>query len=238
MQPLLDDISIARAAGHACAYQRLIEQLESRTLFNATVSGEHWGGFGDSPGCQPDDGVNADHAFYRPDDHRIAAVVLHTTQGDIPLNLFNAQTPQTVANFLQYTTSGEYNGTVIQRALPGFILQGGLAFFRIQTCAYRYPATTAVPSEAGISNTTGTIAMVLNSGPGSAASDWFINLANNSTTLDGAGDGGPFTVFGKVIYSGLTVVNQIANLPAGQVSPKFVPLQGDPSQGVFAAAEL
>ena len=74
------------------------------------------------------------------------------------------------------------------------------------------PVST-LQSEAGISNTTGTIAMALNSnGPGSATNQWFINLADN-TDLDGTADGGPFTAFGNVIDGTMSVANAIANLP-------------------------
>jgi peptidyl-prolyl cis-trans isomerase A (cyclophilin A) len=209
------------------ACDRVIERLESRTFLNAALSSAI-GPVSVSSGASP---TNIDLTTHFNDPTVTGtAVVLHSSQGDIPLNLFNSQTPLTVANFLNYTNSGEYNSTVIQRAIsnPAFILQGG-GFLSDQS---HIAVSAAVPSEAGISNTVGTIAMALNNGPNSAQSDWFINLANNSF-LDGVADGGPFTVFGKVIYNGMTVVNQIANLPKGSVAPNFVPLPGDPSGGTL-----
>ena len=209
------------SSGSRSACERLIEELESRTLFNASLTG-NIGSVSVAAGASPTL-VDLTTHFNDPTVTG-TAVVLHTTQGDIPLNLFNSQTPQTVANFLQYVTSGEYNGTVIQRAIPGFILQGG-GFLPNQS---HIATSGTIPNEAGIPNTTGTIAMVL----GNGGSDWFINLANNPT-LDTSAGGGPLPVFGKVIYNGMTVVNQIASLPAGEVSPNFLPLQGDPSSGVL-----
>jgi len=73
------------------------------------------------------------------------------------------------------------------------------------------PTNTAYIN-AGISNTRGTIAMALSSGPNSGTTSWFFNEGDNSF-LD-SGDGGPFTVFGKIINtSSLSVMDQIGNLP-------------------------
>src|SRR6185437_15252229 len=69
-----------------------------------------------------------------------------------------------------------------------------------------------VNNEFHLSNTAGTIAMAKVSGdPNSASNQWFINVADNSSILDDQNGG--FTVFGKVLYSGLTVANTINGLP-------------------------
>ena len=60
--------------------------------------------------------------------------------------------------------------------------------------------------------------MALSTGPASTTSEWFINLADNSSQLDGATDGGPFTVFGDVVYGGMGVVSKIAALPVVDAS--------------------
>jgi cyclophilin family peptidyl-prolyl cis-trans isomerase len=74
------------------------------------------------------------------------------------------------------------------------------------------PTDPPVPNEPCLSNTIGTIAMArLGGQPNSATSQWFINLANN-TSLDST-DGVGFTAFGRVIGNGMSVVQNIAGMP-------------------------
>ncbi|CAI6333754.1 unnamed protein product [Periconia digitata] len=54
-----------------------------------------------------------------------AKVILHTTFGDLELELFAKQTPITSRNFLQLCLDGYYDNTVFHRLVKGFILQGG-----------------------------------------------------------------------------------------------------------------
>lgn len=205
------------------------ESLEPRTFLNATLTSAI-GAMTVTKNAAP---TTIDLTAHFDDPLIVGtAVVMKTTQGDIPLTLFDSRTPKTVTNFLDnYVNAGEYNGTVIQRAALPLFLQGG-QFLPDQSQILTHGT---VPSEAGISNTMGTIAMglVQGQGPDSASDAWFFNLSNNSSLLDNSSDGGPFTVFGTVIYNGMSVVNRIANLPKGQVPPNFVPGNGDPAGGVL-----
>lgn len=59
---------------------------------------------------------------------RIAGVtgaVLHTTMGDVRLDLFAKDCPRTVENFVVHSREGYYAGTVLHRVIKGFMLQGG-----------------------------------------------------------------------------------------------------------------
>ena len=53
------------------------------------------------------------------------AVDITTPEGVIPLALTDAKTPKTVANFLQYIQTGEYQSTILHRLVAGFVVQGG-----------------------------------------------------------------------------------------------------------------
>jgi cyclophilin family peptidyl-prolyl cis-trans isomerase len=187
------------------AFIQSIESLEPRTFLNATV-------------VQPIDTVNGSPSGSTTIDLSQTfsdplvtgpTAEIQTPLGNIPLILFQSQTPKTFANFEHYiTTPGEYNGTIVHRSIPGFIIQGG----GFTADGNAIPTIQSPPNEPGISNTAGTIAMAkIPNNPSSATDQWFINLADNSSNLDQQNGG--FTVFGKVIYKGMDVANQIAGLP-------------------------
>jgi cyclophilin family peptidyl-prolyl cis-trans isomerase len=134
----------------------------------------------------------------------------------IPMYLTTNATPITVDNFLHYISSGEYANTMIHRSVPGFVIQGG-GFKNDGTAINVFGTISGESSTEVLHNTTGTIAMALtgtptNPAPNSGTSQWFFNLENNPD-LDNSSDGGPFTVFGSVVYQGLNVLDYIAGLP-------------------------
>jgi cyclophilin family peptidyl-prolyl cis-trans isomerase len=51
--------------------------------------------------------------------------ILHTEKGDIQIELFAAQAPVTVNNFVFLAREGYYNGTTFHRVIGGFMAQGG-----------------------------------------------------------------------------------------------------------------
>ncbi|MCD8212643.1 MAG: peptidylprolyl isomerase [Campylobacter sp.] len=51
--------------------------------------------------------------------------VFITEKGDIKLELFADEAPQTVANFVQLVSDGFYNGLNFHRVIPNFVIQGG-----------------------------------------------------------------------------------------------------------------
>jgi peptidyl-prolyl cis-trans isomerase SDCCAG10 len=62
---------------------------------------------------------------YNLEPNPTAKVVLHTSAGDLELELFAKQTPLTSRNFLQLCLDGYYDNTVFHRLVKGFILQAG-----------------------------------------------------------------------------------------------------------------
>ncbi len=52
-------------------------------------------------------------------------VLFQTSAGDILLELFENQAPNTVANFISLVEKGYYDGIVFHRVIPGFMAQGG-----------------------------------------------------------------------------------------------------------------
>ena len=147
-------------------------------------------------------------------------VRFETAQGRFDVNLYDKKTPATVANFLAYVNSGAYNTVVFHRSVSGFIVQGGGYTFPGALPLGTVSARAAVVNEPLLSNVRGTIAMAKVAGnPNSATSQWFINVANNSSTLDTQNSG--FTVFGEVVSGGMTVVDAINALPTFNVATGF-----------------
>ncbi|KAB5585948.1 cyclophilin-like domain-containing protein [Coniochaeta sp. 2T2.1] len=64
-------------------------------------------------------------AIYNLEPQPTASAIIHTTQGDLLVELFAKQTPLTCRNFLQLALDGYYDNTIFHRLVPGFILQGG-----------------------------------------------------------------------------------------------------------------
>ena len=52
-------------------------------------------------------------------------VIVSTSMGDIKIELFEKEAPETVKNFLSYVNDKFYDGTVFHRVIPGFMIQGG-----------------------------------------------------------------------------------------------------------------
>src|SRR3546814_21017098 len=52
-------------------------------------------------------------------------VALHTSMGEIVIELAPDKAPKTVANFLGYVREGFYNGTIVHRVIDNLLIQGG-----------------------------------------------------------------------------------------------------------------
>lgn len=126
-------------------------------------------------------------------------VSFQTSVGNINVELFDTEAPQTVANFLNYVNDNRYDNTIIHRLISGFVAQGG--GFRFDADNGALLAITKDPpvaNEFGASNTLGTIAMAkLPGDPDSATNEFFFNLGDNSSNLDNQNGG--FTVFGRLV---------------------------------------
>ena len=137
---------------------------------------------------------------------------ISSSVGNFDIELFDDSAPLTVANFIRYAESGRYNGTVIHRSVPNFVVQGGWLTYESESNSLTPIKTdSTLLNEFRLSNIRGTVAMAKVGGdPNSATSQWFINLSDNSKNLDNQNGG--FTVFGRVIGNGITVADEISSL--------------------------
>ncbi len=138
-------------------------------------------------------------------------VTLETSKGKIVVELYPDKAPKSVANFLDYVKSHQFDGTIFHRVIPGFMIQGGGFTAGMQQKPTKAPIINE--SGNGLSNARGTLAMARTNDPNSATAQFFINLVDN-TNLDGRGGTPGYAVFGKVV-EGMGVVDRIASVPTG-----------------------
>ena len=136
-------------------------------------------------------------------------VTIHTSKGDIRLELFADKAPETVDNFLHYSRDAFYDGTIFHRVISHFMIQGGGMTADLKRKSTREPIHNEATN--GLSNVRGTISMARTTDQHSATAQFFINVEINKN-LDHMGTTNSrawgYAVFGKVI-SGLEVVDEI-----------------------------
>ena len=154
-------------------------------------------------------------------------VLIETSLGNFTLELDPVHAPVTTQNFLRYVNEHHFDGTVIYRVVPGFVIQAGSYDANV---TYR-KAHESIVLEAnnGLSNLRGTVAMARDNDPNSADAEFFVNLADNTRLdhhADDPGNATGYAVFGHVA-AGMDVVDKIAKMPtgAGGPFPKDVPTQ-------------
>jgi len=141
-----------------------------------------------------------------------------TNEGDFTVELYTAQAPKTVANFLQYVRDKQYNGTIFHRVIKNFMIQGGGYDVNYQEKPTRAPIKNEANN--GLKNTAYTLAMARTGDPDSATAQFFINVVDNhfldytASTPQGWG----YAVFGKVV-SGTKTVDKIRDIPTGAGGP-------------------
>lgn len=137
-------------------------------------------------------------------------VKIVTTLGTITLALDEEHAPATVKNFLRYAREGRYNGMMIYRVVPRFVVQMGAV--DMKGLSKKPYAPVALETANGLKNVRGAVAMARDEKPNSATTEFFIDLGNN-TPLDAKAGDTPntsgYAVFAAVA-EGMDVVDAIA----------------------------
>ena len=139
---------------------------------------------------------------------------LHTSAGDIVLELMESDAPKTVANFVKLIQSGFYDGTAFHRIISGFMIQGGDPLTKDDSMTARWgtggPGYT-IEDELRENNRNEpyTISMANTGQPHTGGCQFFINVADNDFLDD------KHTVFGRVIR-GQEVVDTLAEVATGE----------------------
>jgi len=137
------------------------------------------------------------------DVNKTYVATIETDKGDIVMELYPQDAPQTVNNFVFLAREGFYDGLTFHRVEPGFVIQGGDPLGD----GTGGPGYT-LPAEIKRPHTEGAVAMArrgdeVNPERESSGSQFYITLAPQP------GLDGQYTVFGQVI-EGMDVVNSIA----------------------------
>jgi cyclophilin family peptidyl-prolyl cis-trans isomerase len=131
----------------------------------------------------------------------VPTATLHTNRGAVTVELFDADAPKTVANFVKLAGEGFYDGVIFHRVIPDFMIQGG-----DPTGTGRGGPGYMFEDEINPHKVErGALAMA-NAGPNTNGSQFFIVTTPAAPWLDGK-----HTVFGRVI-SGMDVVEEISEL--------------------------
>ena len=153
---------------------------------------------------------------------------LHTTLGDIKINLFQDQAPKTVRNFVgladgskewthpktnSKTSEPLYDGTIFHRVIPGFMIQGGDPL-GTGTGGPGYRFEDEFHGELTFDRPY--LLAMANSGPGTNGSQFFITVAPTAWLNR------KHSIFGEVAdQESRDIVDAIAAVPTGgQDRPK------------------
>ncbi len=155
---------------------------------------------------------------------------IHTTMGNITVELYGKDAPKTVANFVGLAKKDFYDGILFHRVVPGFVIQAGDPLTKdiskkelwgnggesIYGGQFEDELDTAAPSyKRGYVK--GALAMA-NAGPNTNTSQFFIMIEKSERLKK------QFTIFGKVI-AGMNVVESIGRL---EIEPSDDPTRSVP----------
>jgi peptidyl-prolyl cis-trans isomerase A (cyclophilin A) len=161
----------------------------------------------------------------------MTTATLHTTLGDIIIELFPDHAPKTVANFVELATGAKewtdprtgkktteklYDGTVFHRVISGFMIQGGDPLGQ----GFGGPGYQFADEFHGeLSFDRPYILAMANSGPGTNGSQFFITAAP-TTWLNRK-----HTIFGEVKdAASQAVVDKIESTPTGAQDKPVTPV--------------
>lgn len=129
--------------------------------------------------------------------------ILHTSEGDITVDLYADKMPITVNNFVALSRNKFYDNTIFHRVIKGFMIQGGDP----KGDGTGGPGYEFNDEPFEGEYTRGTLAMA-NAGPNTNGSQFFIMHADYPLPKN-------YIIFGRAV-SGLETVDKIATAPTTQ----------------------
>jgi len=141
----------------------------------------------------------------------MSVATMKTSEGDITIELFDADAPKTVANFTKLAGEGFYDGLNFHRIIPDFMIQGGCPSGD-GTGGPGYQFEDEFNDHKIVR---GVLAMA-NAGPNTNGSQFFLVTAKECAWLDGK-----HTVFGQVT-DGMDVIDKLDGVAT---DPRDAPLE-------------
>ncbi|KAI5119429.1 hypothetical protein M0805_009880 [Coniferiporia weirii] len=151
--------------------------------------------------------------------HPPQSVTLHTSHGDLKIEVFCDAVPVAAENFLALAASKSYDGCKFHRSIRGFMVQTGNPSTKADDSAkpstggggqsiWGKPFADEIRSTLKF-NVRGVVAMA-NSGPDTNKSQFFITYSKQPH-LDGK-----YTIFGKVIDGADSTLDEIERIPVNE----------------------
>lgn len=138
------------------------------------------------------------------------SVTLHTSLGDVKIEIFCEQVPKTANNFLALCASNYYDGTIFHRNIKGFMIQGGDPTGTGKGGKSVYESGKFEDEfVSSLKHSKRGIVSMANSGPNTNGSQFFITYKAHGHL------NGKYTVFGHVI-DGLDTLDRMERVPTGQ----------------------
>lgn len=137
------------------------------------------------------------------------SVTIHTSHGDIKIELYCDLAPKAAKNFLALCAKGYYDNTIFHRNIKGFIIQGGDPTGTGKGGESIYGKTFDDEFDSSLSHDTRGIISMANSGPNTNGSQFFITYTKQ-THLNGI-----YTIVGRMI-DGLETLDNMESEPIGK----------------------
>ena len=144
----------------------------------------------------------------------MSTATISTSEGDVVVELFDADAPKTVQNFKDLAGKGFYDGLIFHRVIADFMIQGGCPE-GTGTGGPGYSFEDEINQHKIVR---GTLAMA-NAGPNTNGSQFFIVTADATPWLDGK-----HTAFGQV-SGGEDVVQRIGTTQTGAGDRPVTPIE-------------
>jgi len=163
---------------------------------------------------------------------------LDTTNGTIVVELYRAQAPKTVSNFVSLAQSNSYSSLVWHRIIANFVIQTGDPNTKNgggdRNAWGQGTSGQSVPFEydSSLHNNVGYVAMASTGAGVGGSSQFYINVHDNSATLDGK-----YAVFGKVM-AGMDAVNKLASSPTTNQYPGALDQPTNPSAAMLISVTI